>query len=109
MFPFFDLVLLVLLCCNLFYHISDYLQGTFPSIVSVDYGLVVLCSLEYEDRAYIVAALDQYRLSTAPDCPKLKDLQEYLKRQFHAPAKLHVKFGDDALDWVPAAKVDAER
>ena len=99
-------MLLTLLCYNLFYYIPDNLQGTFPSL---DYGLVVMCSLENENRAYIVAALDHYRLSMAPDCPKFKDLQEYLKSQFHAPAMLHVKFRDDALDWVPAAELDAER
>ena len=78
-------------------------------IVLVDYGLVILCSVENEDRAYIVAALDQYRLNTAPGCPKQKDLQEYLRKQFLAPAKLHGNFRGSKLDWVPAAEVDAEK
>ena len=73
-----------------------------------DYGLVVICSSENEDRANIVAALDQYRVA-APPCPSPDDLQNYLKRQFRIPPQQYGYINNSKITWAPAGSLDPER
>ena len=74
----------------------------------VDYGLVVICSSENEDRAIIVAALDQYRVA-APPCPSSGDLQGYLKKQFRIPPLQYGYINNSKTTWTAAGFVDPEK
>ena len=76
----------------------------FRSSSFADYGLVVMCSSENEDRANIVAALDQYRVA-APPCPSSNDLQSYLKKHFRIPPP---QYGSK-ITWEPAGTLDPEK
>ncbi|XP_022796393.1 E3 ubiquitin-protein ligase rnf213-alpha-like isoform X3 [Stylophora pistillata] len=73
-----------------------------------DYGLVVICSSEYEDRAHVVAALDQYRVA-APPCPSPEDLKSYLKHQFQATPSQYGYIGSSRINWTTAGSLDPER
>ncbi|XP_022796391.1 E3 ubiquitin-protein ligase rnf213-alpha-like isoform X1 [Stylophora pistillata] len=72
------------------------------------YGLVVICSSEYEDRAHVVAALDQYRVA-APPCPSPEDLKSYLKHQFQATPSQYGYIGSSRINWTTAGSLDPER
>jgi len=74
----------------------------------VDYGLVVICSIEKEERANIVAALDQYRVA-APPCPSSGDLQSYLKRQFRIPPPQYGYISGNKITWTAAGSLDPEK
>ena len=76
--------------------------------VFVDYGLVVICSSEREDRANIVAALDQHRVA-APPCPPAVVIQSYLKRQFRVPPTLYGYINNSKITWNPAGFLDPEK
>jgi len=69
---------------------------------------VVICSSEKEDRANIVAALDQYRVA-APPCPSSVDLQSYLKRQFSIPPAQYGYINDSKITWTAAGSLDPEK
>ena len=73
-----------------------------------DYGLVVICSRENEDRANIVAALDQYRVA-APPCPSSRDLQSYLKKHFRIPPVQYGYISNSKIKWEPAGTLDPEK
>ena len=73
-----------------------------------DYGLVVVCSSENEDRANIVAALDQYRVA-APPCPSSSDLQSYLKKHFRIPSPQYGYINSSKIAWEPAGSLDPEK
>ena len=73
-----------------------------------DYGLVVICSSENEDRANIVAALDQYRVA-APPCPSSSDLQSYLKKHFRIPPPQYGYINSSKITWEPAGTLDPEK
>ena len=73
-----------------------------------DYGLVVMCSSENEDRANIVAALDQYRVA-APPCPSSNDLQGYLKKHFRIPPPQFGYINRSKITWEPAGILDPEK
>lgn len=73
-----------------------------------DYGLVVICSSENEDRANIVAALDQYRVA-APPCPPLKDLKSYLNYQFRSPPAQYGYINSSKITWTSAGSFDPEK
>ena len=77
-------------------------------LLVVDFGLVVICSSENEDRANIVAALDQYRVA-APPCPSSDELQTYLKRQFRIPTRQYGYINNSKITWVPAGSLDVEK
>jgi len=70
-----------------------------------DYGLVVICSSENEDRATIVAALDQYRVA-APPCPSPNDLKSYLKDQFRSPPSQYGYINSSKITWKTAGSLD---
>ena len=71
---------------------------------------MVICSSENEDRAHIVAALDQYRVTSAPHRPPTKEIREYLKRQFQlSTCPKFGSFGGKKLPWTPASMVDKEK
>ena len=80
----------------------------FTSSPFTDYGLVVMCSSENEDRANIVAALDQYRVA-APPCPSLNDLQSYLKKHFRIPPPQYGYINRSKITWEPAGTLDPEK
>lgn len=77
-------------------------------LLLVDFGLVVICSSENEDRANIVAALDQYRVA-APPCPSPDELQTYLKRQFRISARQYGYINNSKITWAPAGSLDPEK
>ena len=72
------------------------------------YGLVVLCSSESEDRANIVAALDQHRVA-APPCPSPEEVRSYLKKQFGIPPPQHGYINNSKITWSPAGSLDPEK
>ena len=69
---------------------------------------MVICSSENEDRANVVAALDQYRVA-APPCPSPDDLQSYLKDQFRAPASQYGYINRSKITWTTAGSLDPEK
>lgn len=73
-----------------------------------DYGLVVICSSENEDRANIVAALDQYR-AAAPPCPSPNDLKSYLSYQFRSPPSQYGYINSSKITWTTAGSLDPEK
>ena len=73
-----------------------------------EYGLVVVCSSENEDRANVVAALDQYRVA-APPCPSPDDLKSYLKHQFQAPPSQYGYISGSKITWTTAGSLDPEK
>ncbi|RMX46188.1 hypothetical protein pdam_00007847 [Pocillopora damicornis] len=72
------------------------------------YGLVVICSSENEDRANVVAALDQYRVA-APPCPSPDDLKSYLKHKFQAPPSHYGYISGSKITWTTAGSLDPEK
>ena len=74
----------------------------------LDYGLVVLCSSESEDRANIVAALDQHRVA-APPCPSPEEVQSYLKKQFGILPPQYGYINNSKITWSPAGSLDPEK
>ena len=73
-----------------------------------EYGLVVVCSSENEDRANVVAALDQYRVA-APPCPSPDDLKNYLKHQFQTPPPQDGYIRGSRITWTTAGSLDPEK
>ncbi|KAJ7339383.1 hypothetical protein OS493_005778 [Desmophyllum pertusum] len=73
-----------------------------------NYGLVVICSSENEDRADIVAALDQYRVAALP-CPSPDDLKSYLKNQFRVPPPQYGYINNSKITWTAAGSLDPEK
>ncbi|KAL9988404.1 hypothetical protein ACROYT_G002842 [Oculina patagonica] len=72
------------------------------------YGLVVICSSENEDRANVVAVLDQYRVA-APPCPSPDDLKSYLKYQFRVPPSQYGYVNSSKITWTTAGSLDPEK
>ncbi|KAJ7339375.1 hypothetical protein OS493_005769 [Desmophyllum pertusum] len=72
------------------------------------YGLVIICSRENEDRANIVAALDQYRVA-APPCPSPDALKSYLKNQFRVPPPQYGYINSSKITWTTAGSLDPEK
>ena len=73
-----------------------------------DYGLVIICSRENEDRASVVAVLDQYRVA-APPCPSPDVLKSYLKYQFQAPPSHYGYISGSKVTWTTAGSLDPEK
>ena len=69
---------------------------------------MVICSSEKEDRANIVAALDQHRVA-APPCPSAGVIQSYLKRQFRIPPPQYGYINNSKITWNPAGSLDPEK
>ncbi|KAK2553290.1 E3 ubiquitin-protein ligase rnf213-alpha [Acropora cervicornis] len=70
-----------------------------------NYGLVVICSSESEDRANIVAALDQYRVA-ALACPSPEAVRSYLEKQFGVPPPQYGYINNSKITWSPAGSLD---
>ena len=70
----------------------------------LEYHLVVICSIENEDKSNMVASLDQFRRQFPP-LSSVTGIQNYLKRQLVASDAKSV--GD--VQWKPAATVDMEK
>ena len=81
------------------------LKISFLSYHFLDYGLVVICSSENEDRANIVAVLDQYRV-VAPPCPSPDDLKSYLNDQFRSPPAQYGYINSSKITWTTAGSLD---
>ena len=69
---------------------------------------MVICSSENEDRANIIAALDQYRVA-APRCPLPGDLKSYLKHKFQAPLSQYGYISGSKITWTTAGSLDPEK
>ena len=70
---------------------------------SPDFGLVVLCSSENEERAQMVAALEEYKVTGIPRYPKPEELRRYLRDQFTAPEGRQGCYHGQHVIWGPAA------
>ena len=68
------------------------------------YHLVVICSIENEDKSNMVASLDQFRRQFPP-VVSVCGIQNYLNRQLVVSGARMV--GD--VRWEPAATVDVEK
>ena len=66
--------------------------------------MVVICSIENEDKSNMVASLDQFRRQFPP-VAQMKGIQHYLKEQLIVSNAKMV--GD--VQWAPAATVDMEK
>ncbi|XP_067057901.1 E3 ubiquitin-protein ligase rnf213-alpha-like isoform X3 [Acropora muricata] len=86
----------------------DELTKGLAGMIGENYGLVVLCSSESEDRANIVAALDQHRVAAAP-CPSPEAVQSYLKKQFGIPPPQYGYINNSQITWSPAGFLDPEK
>ena len=76
----------------------------FNKVSYLGYHLVVICSIENEDKSNMVASLDPFRRQFPPLTP-MRGIQHYLKEQLIvSDAKM---VGD--VQWVPAAAVDMEK
>ncbi|CAH3163087.1 unnamed protein product, partial [Porites evermanni] len=67
------------------------------------FGLVVLCSSENEERAQMVAALEEYKVTGIPRYPKPAELRRYLRDQFTAPEARQGCYHDKRVIWTPAS------
>ena len=85
---------------------NRYRISYFPFLL--DYGLVVICGSESEDRANIVAALDQHRVA-APPCPSPEAVRSYLKKQFGIPPLQYGYINNSKITWNPAGSLDPEK
>ena len=79
------------------------MQPLFASFC-LGYHLVVICSIENEDKSNMVASLDQFRRQFPP-ITSVSGIQSYLKRQLVVSGAKTV--GD--VVWEPAATVDMEK
>ena len=70
----------------------------------VEYHLVVICSIENEDKSNMVASLDQFRRQFPP-LSSVTGIQNYIKKQLVVSEAKSV--GD--VVWKPAATVDLEK
>ena len=71
------------------------------SLIFQDLGLVILCSSENEERAYMVAALEEFKGPGIPRYHQPEELRRYLATQFLVP---HQRAGL-YQDWTAAAEV----
>lgn len=79
-------------------------RNYFPFFPLLEYHLVVICSIENEDRSNMVASLDQNRRQFPP-LPSLKGIQNYLKEQLVVSGAETVS----NVQLAPAAIVDLEK
>ena len=69
-------------------------------------ALVVLCSRENEERAHIVASLEQYKMEHGmPRYPRPEELRRYLDKQFKAPHPRPGLYCEQHVIWSAAAEV----
>ena len=81
---------------------SQYLNNVSSSYLG--YHLVVICSIENEDKSNMVASLDLFRRQFSP-LASMRGIQRYLEKQLIvSDAKM---VGE--VKWEPAATVDMER
>ncbi len=71
---------------------------------TLEYHLVVICSIENEDKSNMVASLDQFRRQF-PLLSSMRGIQSYLKEQLVVSNRKVV--GD--VTWEPASTVDMEK
>lgn len=68
-------------------------------------ALVILCSSENEERAHIVASLEEYKKAGIPRYPQPEELRRYLEIQFKAPQEREGFYHEDFVAWRAAAEV----
>ena len=71
---------------------------------TLGYHLVVICSIENEDKSSIVASFDEFRRQFLPPA-SMRGIQNYLKKQLVVSNQENV----DEVTWEPAATVDMEK
>jgi len=77
----------------------------FLFIICSEFGLVILCSSENEERAHIVAALEEYRGAGMPRYPRPEELRRHMIKQFKAPPQRPGSYCDQHVVWNAAAEV----
>ena len=75
----------------------------FKSFKFLEYHLVVICSIENEDKSNMVASLDHFRRQF-PLITSMGDIQDYLKEKLSLSETKII--GD--VPWLPAANVDRD-
>ena len=75
------------------------------AFLSQDLGLVILCSRENEERAHIVAALEEYRVAGIPRYHRPEEIRRYLATQFQVPHQRAGLYHDQHVIWSAAAEV----
>ena len=88
-----------------FRNISDSFLKSLITAFS-EFGLVILCSRENEERAHIVAALEEYRVTGMARYPKPEEIRRYLEIQFTAPQERPGSYGNQDMIWSPASDVN---
>ena len=68
------------------------------------YRLVVICSIENENKSNMIASLDQFRRPFLP-ITSVRNIQDYLRRQLAARTETQT-IGQ--VHWLPAATVDKD-
>ena len=86
--------------------LEEFLDQISPDFVDL-YRLVVVCSRENEEHAWIMSALDQFRCMPTPCLPD--ELRHYLHKQFTLQARQRVLKPGTEAEWQPAADVDKTR
>ncbi len=71
---------------------------------TLGYHLVVICSIENEDKSNMVASLDQFRRQFPP-LASMRGIQNYLKKQLVVSNRKMV----GEVTWEPAGTVDVEK
>lgn len=66
---------------------------------------MILCSSENEERAHIVAALQEYRGAGMPRYPRPEELRRYLINHFKVPLPRPGSYCDQHVIWNAAAEV----
>ena len=75
----------------------------------LDFGLVILCSSENEDRALLVASMDQFRVAGMPRFPRPEEIKVYLQQQFRTPGQRSGVYDERHVIWSAAAEVDGAK
>lgn len=71
---------------------------------------MILCSSENEERAHIVASLEEYKKAGIPRYPQPEELRRYLEIQFKVPQEREGFYREHFVVWKAAADVErAER
>ena len=78
----------------------------FLFLIFQDLAIVILCSSENEERAHIVASLEEYKNAGIPRYPQPEELRRYLEIQFKAPHERDGFYHEQFVVWKAAAEVE---
>lgn len=85
--------------------IIDFEWLHFLSPIFQDLGLIILCSSENEERAHMVAALEEYKVAGIPRYHQPEELRRYLATQFRVPHQRAGLYQKQHVTWSAAAEV----